>query len=44
MTVPGSGNISSRRPDEIWQEADDVLALAMPSPFRRVIERLLAEI
>ena len=29
--------------DEIWQEAEDVLALAMPSPFRRVIERLLAE-
>jgi A/G-specific adenine glycosylase len=29
--------------DEIWQEAADVLALAMPSPFRRVIERLLAE-
>ncbi len=29
--------------DEIWQESNDVLALAMPSPFRRVIERLLAE-
>lgn len=29
--------------DEIWQDAADVLALAMPSPFRRVIERLLAE-
>ena len=29
--------------DEVWQEAADVLALAMPSPFRRVIERLLAE-
>jgi A/G-specific adenine glycosylase len=29
--------------DEIWQDADAVLALAMPSPFRRVIERLLAE-
>jgi A/G-specific adenine glycosylase len=28
---------------EIWQDADAVLALAMPSPFRRVIERLLAE-
>jgi len=27
--------------DEIWQERDEVLALAMPSPFRRVIERLL---
>ncbi|MEO7100308.1 MAG: A/G-specific adenine glycosylase [Luteolibacter sp.] len=30
--------------DEIWQEVDDVLGLAMPSPFRRVIERLLGEI
>jgi A/G-specific adenine glycosylase len=29
--------------DEIWQDADAVLALAMPSPFRRVIERLLGE-
>lgn len=29
--------------DEVWQQAADVLALAMPSPFRRVIERLLAE-
>ncbi len=29
--------------DEVWQEPADVLALAMPSPFRRVIERLLAE-
>ena len=28
-------------PDEIWQDAGQVLALAMPSPFRRVIERLL---
>lgn len=31
-------------PDEVWQEADSVLALAMPSPFRRVITRLLDEI
>ncbi|MGL5016729.1 MAG: A/G-specific adenine glycosylase [Luteolibacter sp.] len=30
-------------PGEIWQEPADVLALAMPSPFRRVIERLLRE-
>jgi A/G-specific adenine glycosylase len=29
--------------DEIWQDAADVPALAMPSPFRRVIERLLVE-
>jgi A/G-specific adenine glycosylase len=31
-------------PDEVWQEADAVLALAMPSPFRRVITRLIDEI
>ena len=30
--------------DEVWQDADGVLALAMPSPFRRAIERLLGEI
>ncbi|MES2657297.1 MAG: A/G-specific adenine glycosylase [Verrucomicrobiota bacterium] len=30
--------------DEVWQDAGAVLALAMPSPFRRVIERLLDEI
>ena len=30
--------------DEVWQDAEAVLALAMPSPFRRVIERLLGEI
>lgn len=30
--------------DEVWQALDEVLALAMPSPFRRVIERLLGEI
>ena len=29
---------------EVWQDAEAVLALAMPSPFRRVIERLLGEI
>lgn len=29
--------------DEAWQDVDQVLALAMPSPFRRVIERLLPE-
>ena len=28
---------------EVWQEAEAVLALAMPSPFRRSIERLLVE-
>ncbi len=28
---------------EVWQEADAVMALAMPSPFRRVIGRLLGE-
>jgi adenine-specific DNA glycosylase len=41
----GTGIGKTFRPaeDEIWQKADDVLALAMPSPFRRVIERLLAE-
>ncbi len=31
-------------PDEIWQDAEAVLALAMPSPFRRAIGRLLGEI
>lgn len=30
-------------PDEVWVEAGDVMALAMPSPFRRVIGRLLEE-
>ncbi len=29
--------------DEVWQEVEAVPALAMPSPFRKVIERLLAE-
>lgn len=29
---------------EVWQDAADVLALAMPSPYRKVIERLLDEI
>jgi A/G-specific adenine glycosylase len=29
--------------DEIWQDSAAVLDLAMPSPFRRVIERLLTE-
>jgi A/G-specific adenine glycosylase len=31
-------------PDEVWTERDEVLALAMPSPFRRVIQRLFGEI
>ena len=41
----GAGLGKNFRPaeGEIWQEADAVLALAMPSPFRRVIERLLVE-
>ena len=26
--------------DELWREAKDVMGLAMPSPFRRVIERI----
>ncbi len=30
-------------PDEVWQDADAVLPLAMPSPFRRAIMRLLGE-
>ena len=29
--------------NEIWQNEAEILALAMPSPFRRVIERLLPE-
>jgi A/G-specific adenine glycosylase len=29
---------------EVWQDMDDVLALAMPSPFRRAIMRLLGEL
>lgn len=29
--------------DEVWQDADAVLALAMPSPFRRAILRLFGE-
>ena len=30
--------------DEVWHSGDEVLALAMPSPFRRAIERLLERI
>lgn len=30
--------------DEVWQAPSDVLGLAMPSPFRRVIERLLEQL
>ena len=33
----------SRDPAVIKDFADEVLALAMPSPFRRVIERLFSE-
>ena len=42
----GAGLVKNFRAgeDEVWQEADAVLGLAMPSPFRRVIERLLAEL
>lgn len=29
--------------DEVWQEQEEAIGLAMPSPFRRVIERLLGE-
>lgn len=29
--------------DEVWQEPQAILALPMPSPFRRVIQRLLSE-
>lgn len=29
--------------NEVWQNESEILALAMPSPFRRVIERLLPE-
>jgi hypothetical protein len=29
--------------NEVWHETEVVLALAMPSPFRRVIERLSGE-
>ncbi|MEO5714695.1 MAG: A/G-specific adenine glycosylase [Luteolibacter sp.] len=41
----GAGLKKRFRPgeDEVWQEADVVMALAMPSPFRRVIGRLLDE-
>jgi len=41
----GAGLKKRFRPveDEVWQDADEVLALAMPSPFRRVIGRLLDE-
>lgn len=31
-------------PDEVWKERDEVLVLAMPSPFRRAIQRLFGEI
>lgn len=29
--------------DEVWQDQDEAIGLAMPSPFRRVIERLLGK-
>jgi len=40
----GMGRNFKPGPDETWQDAEAVLALAMPSPFRRAIGRLLAEI
>ncbi len=40
----GVGRNFKPRPGEIWQDAEEVLALAMPSPFRRAIGRLLGEI
>jgi A/G-specific adenine glycosylase len=46
LRVHDGGALKTRfRPgeDEAWQEEDSVLALAMPSPFRRVIGRLLNE-
>jgi A/G-specific adenine glycosylase len=41
----GDGLAGSFLPEEgeVWQEPDHVLALAMPSPFRRVIEQLISE-
>ena len=42
----GAGARKNFKPaaDEVWQDAEAVLALAMPSPFRRAIGRLLGEI
>lgn len=37
----GMGEDFTAGRDEVWQKVDEVLGLAMPSPFRRVIERLL---
>ncbi len=41
----GSGMTENFRLEagEVWQEADDVMALAMPSPFRRAIGRLIGK-
>ena len=41
----GAELVANFRPgeDEVWKEADEVLALAMPSPFRRAITRLSGE-
>lgn len=39
----GQGKLSQAAEHEVWLDAEEVLALAMPSPFRRVIERLLAQ-
>jgi A/G-specific adenine glycosylase len=42
----GAGRLKNFEPgvDESWQPAETVMALAMPSPFRRVVGRLLGEI
>lgn len=41
----GKGRLAGFQPgpDEAWVSAEEVLALAMPSPFRKVIERLSGE-
>lgn len=39
----GAGRNFQPAADESWLDAGQILALAMPSPFRRVIERLLEE-
>ncbi len=45
MRVHDGRNFKAFRPavNEIWHTQEEALALAMPSPFRRVIERLLGE-
>lgn len=45
LRVHDGGNSRRYKPgeNEVWQDLDAVPGLAMPSPFRKVIERLLAE-